>query len=81
MSSLYEGNFNQKLTKFSDNGRVFDEENLFKYMKFYNQKSGREYIYNMFLDKSKSVFQRLLSGQDKESKFFRTIKSFYYRLK
>jgi hypothetical protein len=50
-------------------------------MKFYNQKSGREYIYNMFLDKSKSVFQRLLSGQDKESKFFRTIKSFYYRLK
>lgn len=81
MSSLYEGNFNQKLTKFSDNGRVFDEENLFKYMKFYNQKSGREYIYNMFLDKSKSVFQRLLSAQDKESKFYRTIKSFYYRLK
>ena len=45
MESLYDTEFNQKLTKYSDNGRVFTEEQLKKYYKFYT----KNLVENLFM--------------------------------
>ena len=81
MESLYDTEFNQKLTKYSDNGRVFTEEQLKKYYKFYTKKSGREFIYDKFLDKSKNIVKRFFITNDRSSKFYRFAKSMYYKIK
>lgn len=81
MESLYDSEFNQKLTKYSDNGRVFTEEQLKKYYKFYTKKSGREFIYDKFLDKSKSIVKRFFITNDRSSKFYKFAKSMYYKIK
>ena len=81
MESLYDTEFNQKLTKYSDNGRVFTEEQLKKYYKFYTKKSGREFIYDKFLDKSKSIVKRFFITNDRSSKFYKFAKSMYYKIK
>ena len=81
MSSLYDYEFNQKLTKYSDNGRVFNDKELIKYANYYKKKSGREFIYYKFLDKSKSMVQRFFLTNNRNSKLYKFAKSIYYKIK
>ena len=80
MESLYEADFNQYLAKYADNGRAETLSELEEYFKIYKQRSGREYIYDAFLDKSSSIFHRFISI-DRQSIFYRKTKQFYYYLK
>ena len=74
-TGLQEGETEVK-RKYDDDGNLELEE----YFKIYKQRSGREYIYDAFLDKSSSIFHRFISI-DRQSIFYRKTKQFYYYLK
>ena len=80
MRDLYEGDFSLYLSKYADNGRAETISELEEYFKVYKQRSGREYVYQAFLDKSKSIFNRFISD-DRESLLYRKAKQVYYFLK
>ena len=80
MRDLYEGDFSLYLSKYADNGRAETISELEEYFKVYKQRSGREYVYQTFLDKSKSIFNRFISD-DRESLLYKKAKQFYYFLK
>ena len=80
MRELYDGDFIQYLSKYADNGRAETIPELKQYFKVYKQRSGREYIYQTFLDKSKSIFNRFISN-DRGSLLYRKAKQIYYYLK
>ena len=70
----------QYLSKYADNGRAETIPELEEYFKLYKQRSGREYIYQTFLDKSKNIFNRFISN-DRGSLLYRKVKQTYYYLK
>ena len=80
MWSLYDGDFIAYLTKYADNGGAETTSELREYFKIYKQRSGREYVYQKFLDKSKIMFVRFLS-HDRGAFIYRNAKKIYYYLK
>ena len=80
MESLYEEDFVLFLTKYSDNGRAETETELNEYFKVYKERAGREFLYETFLDKSKNIFNRLVST-DRSSFIYRQAKKIFYFLK
>ena len=80
MQSLYEGDFIQYISKYADNGRAETISELEEYFRAYKIRSGREYIYQKFLDKSSFFFNRYISS-NKGSAFYRQAKKFYFKLK
>ena len=80
MRGLYDGDLIQYISKYADNARVETISELEEYFKVYKQRSGREYIYQTFLDKSSSIFNRFISN-DRESLLFRKAKQIYYHIK
>ena len=56
MPSLKYKNFSHIISKWSDNGGVNTEEEINQYINHYNEKAGREFLYNIFLDESKKFF-------------------------
>jgi len=79
MKSLYDCDFNALLTKYSDNGKAKTEQQVRDYLTEYRKRSGREYLYELFLEKSADILNSFLTN--KGSKLRRTLKSLYYRLK
>jgi hypothetical protein len=79
MRSLYESEFVFSLTKYADNGRAETEEEVRQYLAEYRRRAGREYIYETFLDHSKSLVNRVLTN--KGSKVRRKARSIYYRMR
>jgi len=79
MRTLYDQNFAFYLTKYADNGRAQTELEVQEYLKEYQRRAGREYIYETFLDYSKLFVNRLLTN--KGSKTRRRMRSIYYRLR
>ena len=79
MKSLYDCDFNALLTKYADNGKAKTEQQVRDYLTEYRKRSGREYLYGLFLEKSADILNSFLTN--KGSKLRRTLKSLYYRLK
>ena len=79
MRSLYESQFAFSLTKYADNGRAETEEEVRQYLAEYRRRAGRQYIYETFLDYSKSLVNRVLTN--KGSKIRRKVRSIYYRIR
>ena len=80
MQGLNDGDFMHYISKYADNGSVETISELKEYFKLYKQRSGREYIYQTFLDKSSSIFNRFISN-DRGSLLYRKAKQIYYHLK
>tara|TARA_Y100001970_G_scaffold250206_1_gene321704 strand:+ start:23131 stop:24492 length:1362 start_codon:yes stop_codon:yes gene_type:complete len=80
LNSLYDYDVSTIISKYADNGLVETEEELRAYLREYKRRAGREFIYDSFLDKSKSIFRRLVSS-NRGSKIYRSAKSIYYKLK
>ena len=80
MQGLYDGDFILYISKYADNGRAETISELKEYFKLYKQRSGREYIYQTFLDKSSSIFNRFISN-DRGSLLYRKAKQIYYHIK
>ena len=76
---LYDCDFNALLTKYSDNGKAKTEQQVRDYLTEYRKRSGREYLFELFLEKSADILNSFLTN--KGSKLRRTLKSLYYRLK
>ena len=79
MSSLYECDFNFLLTKYGDNGLAKTEVEVEEYLQEYKNRSGRQYIYDSFLDSSANILNRVLTNRG--SPLRRLIKSIYYKIK
>jgi len=79
INSLYDYDFNFLVTKYSDNGRANTEEEVTLYLNEYKKRSGRQFIYDSFFDKSASILNRFLTNKD--SRVRRVIKSIYYKIK
>ena len=79
INSLYDYDFNFLVTKYSDNGRANTEEEVTLYLNEYKKRSGRQFIYDSFFDKSANILNRFLTN--KNSRVRRLIKSIYYRIK
>lgn len=79
ISSLYDHEFNQLLTKYADNGKAKSEEEVDKYIQIYRKRVGRDFIYHSFLDKSASILNRFLVNRN--SKARRALKYIYYKIK
>jgi len=79
MRSLYESEFTFSVAKYADNGRAETEEQVRGYLAEYRRRAGREFIYETFLDYSKTLVNRLLTN--KGSKLRRKARSIYYRLR
>ena len=79
MRSLYESQFAFSVTKYADNGRAETEEEVRQYLAEYRRRAGRQYIYETFLDYSKSLVNRVLTN--KGSNIRRRIRSIYYRIR
>lgn len=77
IESLYSNdvNFNFLVAKYSDNGRVFSEEDLINYKREYRRRAGREYIYDLFADQAKNFVSRLLI---KNKTIYKIVRSTYY---
>ena len=80
MENLYEGGFIDYISKYADNGRAETISELKEYSKLYQQRFGREYIFQTFLDKSSSIFNRYIST-DRESLIHRQAHKIYKYLK
>ena len=80
MQDLYEGDLIAYLGVYADNGRAETILELEEYFKLYKQRFGREYIYQTFLDKSSSIFNRYIST-DRESLIHRQAHKIYKYLK
>lgn len=56
MPNLKHKYFKHVITKWSDNGGVNTEEEIHNYIQSYKEKAGREFLYSIFLDQSKTCF-------------------------
>jgi hypothetical protein len=80
MPSLKYKNFSHVISKWSDNGGVNTEEEINKYINHYNEKVGREFLYNIFLDESKNTFLRFVT-KNSENYIYKFFKKIYLHIK
>ena len=80
MPSLKYKNFSHVISKWSDNGGVNTEEEINKYINHYNEKVGREFLYNIFLDESKNTFLRFVT-KNSENYIYKFFKKIYLYIK
>lgn len=81
VSSLYEGvgNFNFNVAKYADNGLAESEEDVRAYLAEYRRRAGKEFFYDLFLDKSKFLFSRFISRDSGMFRLAHTIYSLHLR--
>jgi hypothetical protein len=81
VSSLYEGvgNFNFNVAKYADNGLAESEDDVRAYLAEYRRRAGKEFFYDLFLDKSKFLFSRFISRDSGMFRLAHTIYSLHLR--
>jgi hypothetical protein len=65
MDNLYQGYFNNIISKWSDNGGVDTESEFENYKEHYKEKIGQSFLYYNFLDQSKNFFLRFIPKNEK----------------
>jgi hypothetical protein len=75
LTSLYEGvgNFNFNVAKYGDNGLAESEQAIRAYVREYRRRCGRDFLFDLFLDKSKILFSRFVSRDSRTYKSARTV--------
>ena len=80
LNSLYDYDLCRIVAKYGDNGLCQSEKDLKMYFDTYRERAGWEFVYDLFLDKSKHIVMRFL-GNNRKSFLFRSLKKILYQIK
>lgn len=74
-------NFTDTVAKFGDNGRVYSNEEIYKYKKYYAKKMGFEYFFDLFSNSCRDYFIYFFKNYQNSKYYNKLKKSYYFFLK
>ena len=75
LTSLYEypSQFNYCVTKYGNNGKVYSKKEVYFYLRKYQKRSGMDFIFQSFQDRSKDFLLRFLGADNNLYKSLKNI--------